>query len=227
MSSLPSSKKQKLLLSFALLSTKMSAFMEPLHNVKVISSLDNVPEGAMLIGTHDGSFHCDEVLAISMLSFLPTYRPSNTHTYILRTRKPELLEKCNIVVDVGAVYDAATHRYDHHQRTFTDCLAEYGFKTKLSSAGLVYKHFGKAILQELLNSGSFDIDSNSKLVDVCYIKLYKDFMEHIDAIDNGISVSDAEPLYHISTTLSARVGQVNTVYYIIGVVNVYMQYICV
>eukprot|EP00601_Ochromonadales_sp_CCMP2298_P004820 CAMPEP_0173174840 /NCGR_PEP_ID=MMETSP1141-20130122/3566_1 /TAXON_ID=483371 /ORGANISM="non described non described, Strain CCMP2298" /LENGTH=351 /DNA_ID=CAMNT_0014096989 /DNA_START=50 /DNA_END=1105 /DNA_ORIENTATION=- len=187
----------------------MSAFMEPLSNCKVVSSLANVPEGAMLIGTHDGSFHCDEVLAISMLSFLPTYRPS-ANTFILRTRKPELLEKCDIVVDVGAVYDAPTHRYDHHQRTFTDCLTEYGFKTKLSSAGLVYRHFGKEILQELLKAGSFEgVDATRELVDVCYIKLYKDFMEHIDAIDNGVSIADTEPRYHVSTTLSARVGQFN------------------
>mmetsp|Transcript_17214 Transcript_17214/g.28869 ORF Transcript_17214/g.28869 Transcript_17214/m.28869 type:complete len:375 (-) Transcript_17214:244-1368(-) len=204
-------KKQKLLLTFALLTSRMSAFIEPLNNCKVVSSLTNVPPGSMIIGTHDGSFHCDEVLAISMLSFLPAYQPSPS-TFILRTRKPELLEQCNIVVDVGAVYDASTHRYDHHQRTFTDCLE--GFNTKLSSAGLVYKHFGKDIVREILrNSGGAGTCSGSseenELVNVCYLKLYKDFMEHIDAIDNGITIADTEPRYHVSTTLSSRVGTYN------------------
>jgi uncharacterized UPF0160 family protein len=35
------------------------------------------------------------------------------------------------------------------------------------------------------------------------------FIEHIDAIDNGISVSDGELKYQISTTLSNRVGMLN------------------
>jgi uncharacterized UPF0160 family protein len=48
------------------------------------------------------------------------------------------LNGCDIVVDVGAVYDPAQQRYDHHQRGFTEVLG-LGFTTKLSSAGLVYK----------------------------------------------------------------------------------------
>lgn len=85
-------KKQKLIFSCALLSTQMSAqLLEPLHSCKIISSLADVPSDAVLIGTHDGSFHCDEVLAISLLSTLPAYKPS-PKTFILRTRNPELLE---------------------------------------------------------------------------------------------------------------------------------------
>ena len=64
------------------------------------------------IGTHDGTFHCDEVLACSLLKMLPEYKDAE----IVRTRNPQLLAKCDIVVDVGGVYDAAKHRYDHHQR---------------------------------------------------------------------------------------------------------------
>jgi uncharacterized UPF0160 family protein len=35
------------------------------------------------------------------------------------------------------------------------------------------------------------------------------FIEHIDAIDNGVSVSDGVLKYQISTTLSSRVGMLN------------------
>lgn len=104
-----------------------------------------------------------------------------------------------MVVDVGAVYDAERHRYDHHQREFTTTLE--GYSTKLSSAGLVYKHFGKKILRQILT----DDDGNAPphpLVDVCYHKIYLGFIEHIDAIDNGIAVSDAPSRYHVSTTVS-------------------------
>jgi hypothetical protein len=48
----------------------------------------------------------------------------------------------DIVVDVGGEYDPARHRYDHHQRGFTevfDAGSEAFGKIKLSSAGLVYK----------------------------------------------------------------------------------------
>lgn len=65
-----------------------------------------------LIGTHDGTFHCDEALACAMLKMLPEYRDAA----IVRTRDPEELERCSVVVDVGATYDPARSRFDHHQR---------------------------------------------------------------------------------------------------------------
>lgn len=64
------------------------------------------------IGTHNGTFHCDEALACFMLKQLPEYRLAD----IVRTRNPEELAKCDVVVDVGGVYDADKHCYDHHQR---------------------------------------------------------------------------------------------------------------
>jgi hypothetical protein len=41
---------------------------------------------------------------------------------IVRTRDPKLLEKCEIVVDVGGVFDHEARRYDHHQRGFTETM---------------------------------------------------------------------------------------------------------
>ena len=177
-----------------------------LKNTQVTSSLlvPGIAPPSGLIGTHDGSFHCDEALAIGMLKLLPQY----IDAVVLRTRKPELLSQCNIVVDVGATYEPALHRYDHHQREFAGTLEGYG--TKLSSAGLVYKHFGKDIIREILkNKDGEERETNEEFVDICFHSLYKNFIEHIDAIDNGISVSDAPPRYHVSTTLSSRVGALN------------------
>ena len=34
-----------------------------------------------------------------------------------RTRDENVLKDCDIVVDVGAVYDPDQHRYDHHQKS--------------------------------------------------------------------------------------------------------------
>lgn len=55
-----------------------------------------------------------------------------------------------------------------------------GFNTKLSSAGLIYKHYGKRVIAELLELPEDDDD-----VETVYLVTYKNFMEAIDAIDNG------------------------------------------
>lgn len=72
----------------------------------------------MKIGTHSGVFHCDDALACFMLKCLPKFKDAE----IIRTRDESLLKDCDVVVDVGGVYDAATQRFDHHQRGFTETL---------------------------------------------------------------------------------------------------------
>ncbi len=67
---------------------------------------------AKKIGTHNGAFHCDEVLACYLLRQLAEYK----ETEIVRTRDPTVLDNCDIVVDVGGIYDHSKHKYDHHQR---------------------------------------------------------------------------------------------------------------
>lgn len=132
------------------------------------------------------------------------------HTCTLIFALALVAQKCNVLVDVGSVYDPTIHRYDHHQRSFTNTLD--GFNTKLSSAGLIYKHFGRAIIKRLLDTGT---EGNSPaernvMVDICYNKLYRSFIEHIDAIDNGVTSTESGELRcHLSTSLSARVGQLN------------------
>ncbi len=66
---------------------------------------------AKKIGTHNGTFHCDEILAVSMLRQLPEYRNAE----LVRTRDQSKLDECDIVVDVGGEFNPDRHRYDHHQ----------------------------------------------------------------------------------------------------------------
>ncbi|UZP35824.1 hypothetical protein NXS19_003640 [Fusarium pseudograminearum] len=132
-----------------------------------------------LIGTHSGHFHADEALAVHMLRRLPTYRDAD----LVRTRDPAVLATCHTVVDVGGEYDAEKRRFDHHQRGFNTTFP--GRPTKLSSAGLVFLHFGRAIVAERLG-----LSDDSPDVDLIYKKLYENFVEALDAHDNGISVYD-------------------------------------
>lgn len=138
-----------------------------------------------VIGTHSGHFHADEALAVYMLRMLPAYRDSA----LVRTRDPSLLEACHTVVDVGGEYDAARNRYDHHQRGFAATFP--GRSTRLSSAGLVFLHFGRAIVAQRLGLGpGAAAGEDAPDVALLHGKLYDGFVEALDAHDNGISVYD-------------------------------------
>ena len=67
-----------------------------------------------IIGTHSEVFHCDEVLATTMLLYTQSYADSA----IIRTRNQDVLDQLDIVVDVGSVFDVSKNRLDHHQRSF-------------------------------------------------------------------------------------------------------------
>ena len=132
-----------------------------------------------LIATHNGHFHADEALAVYLLRLLPTYSPSR----LLRTRDPALLSTAHTVVDVGGEYLPQNNRYDHHQRTFDTTFPAR--PTKLSSAGLVYLHFGKAIIAQRTG-----LNEDSTEVETLWHKIYEEFIEALDAHDNGISAYD-------------------------------------
>ncbi len=85
------SKKPKLLPSLIMLQASVQAFMEPFQSIPIVSNLPS--DSQFLVGTHDGSFHCDEALALSMLQLHPTYQNKFT---IVRTRNPAILSvrKC-------------------------------------------------------------------------------------------------------------------------------------
>lgn len=192
----------------SLMTNRWASLIPKISEYTVVSQTPAVT-GVLTIGTHDGSFHCDEVLAISLLKLLPKH----SSAIIVRSRDPETLSKCQIVCDVGAKYEPENSLYDHHQREFTTMLDNYS--TKLSSAGLIYKHYGKEIIRHLYSLNQledFTPESkviDDKLLDMFYNRIYKGFIEHIDAIDNGIAVAESPPKYYVSTTLSNRIGQFN------------------
>ncbi|KAL0273117.1 UNVERIFIED_CONTAM: hypothetical protein PYX00_005871 [Menopon gallinae] len=157
------------------------------------------------IGTHSGKFHCDEVLACFLLKKLPEY----VNSEIIRTRDQSVLDTCDVVVDVGGVYDPNTNRFDHHQAGFSATMNslnnEKPWTIKLSSAGLVYYHFGERILRELLGPSH----QSDEIISHLYDYIYENFIQEIDAIDNGVEMYNGEPKYRIHTNLSSRVANIN------------------
>ena len=180
--------------------TKSGRFTSPVTVFSRMSS-SNGSCSRVRIGTHSGTFHCDETLACSMLKMLPRYREAE----IIRSRDQTLLDTCDVVVDVGGEYDPARLRFDHHQKTFSSSMNTLDkskkWTIKLSSAGLVYFHYGREIIAAILETGVDD-----KITEKVFDKVYEGFIQEIDAIDNGIHTHDGDPRYTISTNLSSRVG---------------------
>jgi len=137
-------------------------------------------------------------MACAMLKCLPEY----TAMPILRTRNQVEIDKASVVVDVGGTYEPEKHRYDHHQRSFTDIYCEKYEGIKLSSAGLVFKHFGSAVVEALC--GPLEPKASAAIL----AKTYDTLIRELDALDNGVQVAD-EPRYRICTHLGARVGRLN------------------
>lgn len=74
-------------------------------------------------------------------------------------------------------------------------------------AVVYYRHFGREIIQVLAGNTKLDDET----LDMLHKKVYKNFIEHIDGIDNGVDVSSTGgPLnYNVTTTLSNRVSYLN------------------
>ncbi len=90
----------------------------------------------MLIATHNGSFHADEVFAIAAMKLLPE------PVEVLRTRDREVLAEADMRIDVGFRYDPSNGDFDHHQREF-DLARENGIG--YASFGLIWREFGARI----------------------------------------------------------------------------------
>lgn len=180
------------------------------NGFQTMASNSKSPRLAKKIGTHSGVFHCDEALACYMLKQLPEYEEAD----IIRTRDQKVLDDCDIVVDVGGVYNPKIHRYDHHQRDFEQTLSTIrpdlvkNKLIKLSSAGLIYAHFGLEVLGEMLKKINFS--PSSECLPILFRYIYDGFVEELDAIDNGVPMyTEGKPKYRINTHLCARVHRLN------------------
>ncbi len=102
------------------------------------------------VGTHDGSFHADEVTACALLLTFDLVDRDK----IVRSRDLKVLEKCEYVCDVGGVYDPCMKRFDHHQ-------AEY--IGDLSSAGMIWLYLKE---QAIVDEMTYDFFNRSLILGV-------------------------------------------------------------
>ena len=121
------------------------------------------------IAVHSGDFQADDVFAVSIIRLLyPEIK-------IIRSRDEEVLKHADIRADVGGKYDPSTHDFDHHQKGGAG-MRENGIP--YSSAGLVWKHFGKKLVSS----------------DEVFNYIDEKIVQWIDADDNGVDTFEVKKL---------------------------------
>ena len=134
----------------------------------------------IIIATHNGNFHADDVFSIAALkNIFPSIE-------LIRTRNLELIAKADIVIDVGGEYDADAGRFDHHQRGGAGGR-ENGIP--YSSFGLIWQKYGLEICQgnqEVANSVDAGLVSTIDAIDC----------GHAEGVSQGISLSQTISMFN-------------------------------
>lgn len=112
-------------------------------------------------GTHDGTFHADDVSACALLFVFDQI----DREQIYRTRDESVLAECEYVCDVGGVYDPSIKRFDHHQNSYSGSL---------SSAGMILQYLRD---QKVMSLALYQYLNNGMIIG-------------IDAHDNGIVMQE-------------------------------------
>jgi len=138
----------------------------------------------MLVATHSGNFHADDVFAVATLGLaLGAFD-------VVRTRDEGLQAEADVRVDVGGRADAATGDFDHHQK---GGAGERPNGIRYASFGLVWREHGAVL------AGSEDA---ARAID-------ERLVQGVDANDTGQTI--AQPLIGDarSMTVSGVVAALN------------------
>lgn len=131
------------------------------------------------VGTHNGIFHPDEVVAISILDIAYSY--SRKELCIIRTRDEEVLNQTTFNVDIGG------KEYDHHISGFNQRRPTGEL---YASAGLVWKDFARDAIrvirmEENINYISLSDEELTTIID----EIDREYIIPVDLEDNGQEVS--------------------------------------
>jgi uncharacterized UPF0160 family protein len=145
----------------------------------------------MIIATHSGKFHADDVWGVTVLDLL---FPGSK---LIRTRDPERIAAADFTVDVGDVWDAKSGRFDHHQKGFDG--ARFSGVT-YASAGLVWKEYGArcvALIAQMQTGQALD-DKTAQ--DIAWA-IDSDLVQYLDMADTG-AARNAPGSYGLSAVIS-------------------------
>ncbi len=134
----------------------------------------------LIIATHSGNFHADDVFAVATLKYL--YPDAS----VVRTRDISSLNEADIVLDVGGVYDAETNRFDHHQR---GGAGKRDNGIPYSSFGLIWKKYGSQLCNndvELAKNVDNELVSVIDAVDCGFV----------EGVPQGVSLSQTIAMFN-------------------------------
>ncbi|TNE85645.1 MAG: hypothetical protein EP330_24655 [Deltaproteobacteria bacterium] len=109
----------------------------------------------MLVVTHNGPFHADDVLAYGLIRAFV-----DETAEVVRSRSPEDWARADIVIDVGGVYAPDQGRFDHHQASY---------QGPLSSAGMVVRWLA----------------ADGHISELVRDALQRQVVDYVDEVDNG------------------------------------------
>jgi uncharacterized UPF0160 family protein len=145
----------------------------------------------MIIATHSGRFHADDVWAVAALNLI------FPGCELIRTRDATLIAQANFVVDVGGVWDAPTGRFDHHQKGF---IGARDSGVVYASAGLVWKSFGPRCVEIVAQQRVGHEISPEQARQIASAIDY-DLVQYLDMSDTG-TARNAPGSYGLSAVIS-------------------------
>ena len=155
------------------------------------------------IATHSGSFHADDVFGVGILMGV---FPSHT---LIRTRKQELIDAADFAVDVGGSWDAATGRFDHHQRGFEGARPAHVVDGQsvpgigYASAGLLWTARGSDYVKAWASTHGHSLSVQA--VEEIVRSIDHSLVQYLDIVDTG--QGDVSPGIF---GLSSLIAQLNT-----------------
>lgn len=142
-------------------------------------------------GTHDGTFHADEVSACALLLLFNRIDWDK----IVRTRSLEVLEGCEYVCDVGGFYDPSRKLFDHHQQEYQGSLSSAGMILEylkqtgdLDKAG--YDYFNHALI---MGVDAHDNGRESPRIGLCS---FSNVVSNFTPISHEVSPEEQDEAFH-------------------------------
>lgn len=145
----------------------------------------------MIIATHSGKFHADDVWAVMVLDIV------FPGCELIRTRDPERIRTVDFAVDVGGIWDPRTGRFDHHQKGFAGARQS---GVVFASAGLVWRtHGARCVAQTAQTHCGHMLDAKAAQ-DIAYA-IDADLVQYLDMSDTG-AARNAPGGYGLSAMIS-------------------------
>lgn len=145
----------------------------------------------MLIATHSGKFHADDVWAVTVLDIL------FPGCELIRTRDQEKIRQADFAVDVGGIWEPQSGRFDHHQKGF-DGARPSG--VVYASAGLVWQEHGARCVALLAETSAGHRISGEQAQQIASA-IDSDLVQYLDMSDTG-AAKNAPGSYGLSAVVS-------------------------